>query len=498
MNPRTEERLRAAFEAKADQVIEERLDRRAAPWHRPLIEDLDDSSASDGFLALAGFTDHEPADSGAALTRLDIDHPAGSPRHARWFAPALAAAAVVAVAVGVTAVSTVAGRDASKPANQLSTPTPGLTATPSLTPTSTPPAPQPSGSSPATVTAPAPLLGNGKQAGRSEIPWDEVGPGWHLAEIGAAEAPALYLINPIGGRYLIGQLPAGNRLGAWSPDGKRALLQRDSAHRRVFTELELATGQVLPSFDAGPDSYFVGYSRPKGRAILINAPAGKQFTLQRFGTDGQRQLTYPSAVAGLGELVRTWVLYSPDGGELLMGAANGVALLANDGHLIRSLTAPAGHASCQPLKWWDDSATVLVSCVNHALKNPLYSSPTDLYLQPVAGGAPTKLASGGGPAAPFGFNNAWRYSGGVLLREGSGCGPGELDVLRDGVISKLALPAGIADPAPLLSVDGDVVTVRSDGGCDFGPTSVVSVNIVTGAMITLFKGAGILLPYPTR
>ena len=64
--------------------------------------------------------------------------------------------------------------------------------------------------------------------------------------------------------------------------------------------------------------------------------------------------------------------------------------------------------------------------------------------------------------------------------------------------NKLALPAGIADPAPLLSVDGDVVTVRSDGGCDPGSKSVVSVNIVTGAMTTLFKGTGTLIPYPNR
>ena len=41
------------------------------------------------------------------LTPLDIDQQIAGTRHARWFAPVLAAAAVAAVAVVVTAVSTV-------------------------------------------------------------------------------------------------------------------------------------------------------------------------------------------------------------------------------------------------------------------------------------------------------------------------------------------------------------------------------------------------------
>ena len=60
------------------------------------------------------------------------------------------------------------------------------------------------------------------------------------------------------------------------------------------------------------------------------------------------------------------------------------------------------------------------------------------------------------PAAhPFGFVYAWKYSGGMVLREGSGCGPGELDMLRDGVISRLRLPAGVVTPTPVYGFDGD-------------------------------------------
>jgi hypothetical protein len=46
MNPRTEERLRAAFEAKADQVTEERLDRLAAQRQQSLLGGEDDWSGA--------------------------------------------------------------------------------------------------------------------------------------------------------------------------------------------------------------------------------------------------------------------------------------------------------------------------------------------------------------------------------------------------------------------------------------------------------------------
>ncbi|MEO6501463.1 MAG: hypothetical protein ABIQ09_06075 [Jatrophihabitantaceae bacterium] len=351
------------------------------------------------------------------------------------------------------------------------------------------------------------LLGPGKQADRSQIPWSQVGPGWHLiastATPKAATAP-LYLVNPIGGRYLISQMATDNFVRAWSPDGRRALLEQYADNHTIFTELELATGHALRTFNLSEDAHFVSYSRPKGQAILVHAPTGKktasgdtEFALQRFGTDGRHQLTYPNELPGLGKLADNSALYSPDGAELLIGARNGVALLGNDGHLIRSLPAPARHRGCMPIKWWD-AATVLMSCQNDALSSQRYSSPSALLLQPVAGGSPTKLA-GGSADAPFGFWNAWKYSGGLLLREGSGCGPGELDVLRNGVISKLVLPAEIPSPPPLRAVDGDVVIVDQQKDCSLEPTpvAVIAVNIVTGAKMTLTAGvSNWLLSYP--
>ncbi|HEY0168482.1 MAG TPA: hypothetical protein VGB75_15675 [Jatrophihabitans sp.] len=443
------------------------------------------------------------------MTRLE--RPAAWPRRARWLIPALAAAATaaVAVAVGITAVSTSVDngkRTTIQPVTQLSTPAPS----PSPTPSHTTPAPRPAGlgsARPAATATPpaqmAPPLGNGQLADQSQIPWSQVGSGWHLisstATPEAAKAP-LYLVNPIGGRYLISQVAIGD-IRAWSPDGRRVLLKEEGAGD--FSELELATGKVLRTFTIPGGASFVSYTRPTGQAILVEVTVGKgstaRTTLQRFGTDGRHQLTYPSELPGLGKLSTQTALYSPDGTELLIGARNGLALLGNDGHVIRTLPAPAEQRECDPIKWWD-AATVLTRCTNHVIKSQRIFLPSELFLQPVSGGSPTKLA-GASAATPFGIQNAWRYSGGLLLREESGCGPGELDVLRNGVISKLALPSGIANPPPLHAVDGDVVIVDQRRQCSYkpDPVSLIAVDIVTGAKMTLATGFGNrVFSYPSR
>ncbi|HEX8766945.1 MAG TPA: hypothetical protein VF714_01170, partial [Jatrophihabitans sp.] len=318
--------------------------------------------------------------------------------------------------------------------------------------------------------------------------WDQVGHGWFLAVTDSA-APALYLVNPIGGRYLItDQLPnAKDRIAQWSPDGKRVMLIRMKGTARILTELELATGRMLHTVNIGERGFF-GYTRPEGHAILVIRFRGTSPSLERLATNGSHQLTYPRTLPGFGQIGFP-VLYNAEGTELLVGGEHGMALLGNDGHLIRILPAPAGAQGCWPSKWWN-SSTVLEAC-NFDV-SPRYA----LLLQPVAGGQPEKLA-GASKTYPLGFADAWRYSAGTLLSEGSGCGPGRLDILRDGVIRTLPLPAGVEGYPPVIGVDGDVLTLRRLGGCPIREKeSVISVNLVTGATITLFKGNAGMIPYP--
>jgi hypothetical protein len=335
------------------------------------------------------------------------------------------------------------------------------------------------------------LLPNGVQQGRAQVPWGQVGHGWFLALADSAPGAtkALYLINPIGGRYLItGHLPdAEDRIAQWSPDGKRVMLIRDKGTAHIITELELATGRTLHTVNIGERGFF-GYTRPQGRAILVIRFAGTSPSLERLATDGRHQLTYPQTLTGFGQIGFP-VLYTADGTELLVGGQHGIALVSNDGHLIRVLPAPAGAQGCWPAHWWNTS-TVLETCNFDA--SPRYA----VLLQPVAGGQPEKLA-GASTTYPLGFAGAWRYSEGTLLSEGTGCGPGRLDIMRNGVIRILKLPAGVEKSPPVIGVAGDLVTLRRLGGCPIrNEESVISLNLVTGSTITLFTGTAWLTPYP--
>jgi|GEM_PF-3082182 len=94
MNPRTEQRLKAAFTAKAEQVTEDRL-----PARRP----LPDEGASDN-----SATAPDPAGSSSVRGADGVQtDPAW---RAHWIAPALAAAAVAAVAARAQQPPGLAGR----------------------------------------------------------------------------------------------------------------------------------------------------------------------------------------------------------------------------------------------------------------------------------------------------------------------------------------------------------------------------------------------------
>jgi hypothetical protein len=441
------------------------------------------------------------------LMQPQAERQAARPRRARRLAPVLTVAgiaAVAAVAVGVTAITTSGDGSAARPnlpashastapsssapgTPMLSTSAPSTSAPNTSAPSTSAPARRPTPTTGASGLAPV-LLRNGAQQGRAQVPWSRVGPGWFLAVTDGA-APGLYLINPIGGRYLItDHLPnAEDRIAQWSPDGKRVMLIRAKGASHIITELELATGRILHTVNLGERGFF-GYTRPQGRAILVIRDEGTSSVLERLGADGRLQLTYPRTLPGFGEIGFP-VLYNADGTELLVGGRHGMALLGNDGQLIRTLPAPAGVRGCWPVRWWS-SSTVLETCVSQA------GNSYALFLQPVAGGQPEELAAAS-KAHPGGFSNAWRYSEGTLLSEGAGCGPGKLNVLRDGVIRALELPAGVAEYPPVIGVDGDLLTLRRLGGCPIGDEgSVISLNLVTGAATTLFKGDAQLIPYP--
>jgi hypothetical protein len=466
-----EERLRDAYQAKTAQLTEQRLNQLAAAREHGLDELLGGERT-------------------AELPVLDFEASQTRRRQHRWIAPALAAAAVAAVAIGVIVFAT------EQPSSR---PKPNPPASPVSRPpsSSSAPTPSPSASPSQTLSQIAPpYLPAGQTGSRDQVPWAAVGTGWRLLQPQNGYRPGrdLYLYDPAAGRYLITDaLPAGASLRAWSPDGQRAMLTvGDSSYRQI----DLHTGKLVSQLSV-PNTAFVAYTKPRGLAVLLTTlngtrAAGPDAQLRRYSTDGTLEQSYPPSV-GSGP-----VYYTADGSEFVVDTSSYPQLYTNDGQLIRQLPAPAGYRTCSALKWWTQTS-LLESCAAAA------GSPYGLFIQSVDGSQPDLLTSSGGSSG-LGFMYAWQLSNGdVLLSNVSGCGLAGYSILnpQDGSTRPLRLPAGVSAPGEIVNMAGNLATFLQQGdrhGCA-GPTGtpqyqLIDYNLVTGQTHTLLDGLAVIVNWP--
>jgi hypothetical protein len=410
MNSQTEERLRAAFEAKAEQVTDERLD-RLATQRRQSLTGLDGPGWNSTGDSATAFRMSAETDLDEDATPLEPDRGTGAGRHSRWFAPLLAAAVVIALAVGVTAIS--ASRNGG-------TPRPG------------------SSNSPA-------MLGPNQQAARSAIPWSQVNAGWTVAlwtdatltsqqQITKVRPQTLYLVNPLGGRYLITTLRGNNllRLADWSTDVRTALLIRQGTTSSEVIRLDLSSAK-MQSFTAAAQVRFAQFTKPSGAAILLERQGAG---IERVSLTGAHQLTY--AVSRTTDAITfSHPLSSPDGRTLVLDSDHGLVVRAENGTLLRTITPSKQAGACSPLQWWT-AGSVLAYCENDFFdRGPLYVVPI------TTPGTSTPLAPPAEPENPFTL--AWHLDSGVLLLNfATDCGAGVLGKLdSNGRAVSRAMPVGL-------------------------------------------------------
>jgi hypothetical protein len=228
----------------------------------------------------------------------------------------------------------------------------------------------------------------------AQVPWQNVGPGWALAEYTTGDektaAPVtLYLIDPAGGMYRIYKWPATTqpwRLLGWSGDTTRALFGDQIGADRTqatFHELTLRSGE-LTTFTLPLNTATVGYTRPDGLNIL--AWVDQRET--RYSRTGVLQAVLVSG----GDFD---AISSPDGLTAVVSGGYGVTLASNAGGIIRQLPIPGADPNlgeCEPMRWWN-SATVLVSCKTSRVGQRV-------WLVPLSGAPPqalTPVRDGTGP-----------------------------------------------------------------------------------------------------
>jgi hypothetical protein len=363
----------------------------------------------------------------------------------------------------------------------------------------------------------------GVEAAISTIPWTQVGPGWLLAtwsqvpgrrpggDLSPGEpTPAtatimLYLVDPAGGRYPITSFPppgAGPSptLADWSGDGTHALFYANApapSGTYTVTTVDLRSGaQASFTIDNGANSFDVAalYSHPQGKAILLAKSNGAEADwLKRVDLTGRPELTYP-----VGRDFQGSYLSTPDGTQLVLGMATGLALMGNDGTAGKTLPI-TGAQDCAPTRWWDANSTVVARCRGHG--------PARLWLVPINGARPTALTAplnGQGP--DYGDLNAWQLPSDTFVQIAGACGSEYLGKLSGvgGTTTRVDVPG--VDPHSSIRVigpnDGHLV-VQGRASCGGGQTLFdydAAANASTVLLGPPLNAGGVIaaLPYPGR
>ena len=319
------------------------------------------------------------------------------------------------------------------------------------------------------------ILQAGQVGSRSQVPWRLVGPGWTLAEYtdgspGVARPITLFVIDPAGGKYRIYQWAATQtpwQLIDWSGDKTRALLAQPGTRRPTLHQLVLATGHVTTFHLPSAADVVVGYTRPDGENILVQASDG----IERYSLTGALQARlisgsqYSSALSSASGLVEV-----VNGGDELV-------LVRNAGGILRRLPVPGADAEfggCTPVRWWNPT-TVLASC----MPNTTTMEPR-LWLVPISGAAPTALTplrNGHGP--DLGDLDGWRLPSGLYLQALGGCGSRFIGKEQaHGTVKVINVPGSTGNNV-VVATSGDRMLVREFSEC-YPSSSVVWFNPATG------------------
>jgi hypothetical protein len=315
-------------------------------------------------------------------------------------------------------------------------------------------------------------------AAAAGVPWSHVGVGWVLAQYttaapeGGKTGPStLYLISPGGAKYKVASWPDERfapQLLAWSPDGKRALLQVLSGKGGVEIRT-LATGRTN-TFALPAGATPAGFTTPDGQNIVADRLSGSQTTLARYNLSGKLTRSLGSSVDGA-------ALYEPSGAAFATGASAGLKLVSNNGALIRKLPVPGTSANtCNPARWWN-GGTILASC------SPSGTAVNQLWLVPVNGGRPTALTprrSASAKSGDLGDLDAWSLSSGLYLQSAGPCGV--LQIFRQsagGSIKRITVPHTTGDNV-VLSASGSRLLVQAPTSC-VGSNSLLWYNPGTHA-----------------
>lgn len=362
----------------------------------------------------------------------------------------------------------------------------------------------------------------GTELTAAQVPWDQVGTGWMLAswnpvpgrrpgeQVPDGEprvAPStLFLLDPSGRRYAVGNLPV---LGAdpvndnpgypasladWSRDGRHALLQKDGTCPRTkdakgwhctdpgasrvqttFTDIDLTSG-VTRTFTV-PAAVDGDYAGPADQSVLLSPRFPEKSTWRRVDLSGAEELSYPTDLGAAGTFTGSFLL-SSDGTQLVASGDKGMAMVGDDGVVGRKLPVPDTITKCRPVRWWTPSV-ILADCTDVA------SNGDQLWTVPTDGGRPAALTAPNTGQEDSGFGrdlhdaNAWQLPSGTYIQSLGPCGTVFVSQLTaDMHTTPVTIPEVASSSVGVVGATGNKLIVEGHAGCGPG-TSLVAFDPAT-------------------
>jgi hypothetical protein len=259
----------------------------------------------------------------------------------------------------------------------------------------------------------------------SSIPWSHVGSGWTLdvwSPVASQQAydqrlketTTLYLVAPSGARYEEAVFKPGQfvQVADWAGDRQQAVVTStvDTAYVTAsqvttVTDLDLVTGATVGSF-AVKNLSNVTFTKPDGLALVANFGGGTSpDSLDRLSVTGSTELNFPTTFPVVGSYSGS-AIYTPDGTDLVMGAASGLAVVSNAGPIVAELPIAGTLGGCTVQSWWTTGVAV-AACSSHG--TPTY------FAVPLSGAKPYAIASEPMPA------HLWHIPSGTYS-ENAACG----------------------------------------------------------------------------
>ena len=234
---------------------------------------------------------------------------------------------------------------------------------------------------PRALTTIPPLLKAGQVGTRARIPWSAVGPDWVLLsttptkDVKYGQAGALYLVDPLGGRYRIASLPARTDVLDWSPSARKAFLGGQK-----YLIVNLTNGAFTPVPDPGFENGYGGFADQRANSLRAG---GQGFEWIESLT--RKSTRFPDRVSGLGGIGNQLLIVSASG-NVAFGAEHGIAIFAPDGRLVNAIDAPKNYEQCAPLRLLSDGE--LIEQCNRKGRQDL--QPV-FFADSLSGGHPTNL-----------------------------------------------------------------------------------------------------------